>query len=611
MELPSTATFLLNINGFNLAVQPATNPGTVKLKKAAVKIVGVAGPAPGATPQGTKGNDTTPFQKANVQPDIPSNPSPEAHTPPQAIKLGTSSLDDMFARLASPKYAYGTNAIAPLPQKSPPPPAKFTSPVRPDKDMFKFEDFVDAVPVPTKESDSGRAQADGKKQSEQSGREQLEEVKRALLTKMNLNPKPLPSAPLRDHHKVDQSQQEAPGGMDDAAKSGDSQSTLEAEYLRKATAYLNDFPCKPGESAHLIKNVAGKLRAAFAASLTEPVTDNVEKLRSRYVFAIVNYVNQKVKMSSKPLTANDVKSLLQIDNGDLLRLCATLKEDGFLAFHSLEHVTNLCQYILYVEPPAGASSSSDNSVPEKRLDAGGSGQIATSSGSPRIAKVSAELPMDTTGQSTKFADDPMEGLKAWPTAEKRDHGAIYRTCVLKGVSGVKSLHQLQALVWGGKLESISMPESGSEQAQVKFLTPEACQTYLDSTQNGIELHGDTKKTFVFVDKHSEPNSINDVIQNCIDGNASRCVRAVGADDDWSDEALVKLAGGRQQIPRDIDCVRQGKTARGHHYLEFRFGNIYHALNFKRYLASDEEWEHCSIIYAPDPCQLASGVHDKD
>ena len=26
---------------------------------------------------------------------------------------------------------------------------------------------------------------------------------------------------------------------------------------------------------------------------------------------------------------------------------------------------------------------------------------------------------------------------------------------------------------------------------------------------------------------------------------------------------------------------------------------------------DEEWEHCSIGYAPDPCELARGVHSKD
>jgi hypothetical protein len=107
-----------------------------------------------------------------------------------------------------------------------------------------------------------------------------------------------------------------------------------------------------------------------------------------------------------------------------------------------------------------------------------------------------------------------------------------------------------------------MPEAGSEHALVKFLTAEACQTYLDATENGIEIQGDTKKTFVFVDKKPGPNSINDVIENCIKNDASRCIRATGADDDWSDGALLKLARGKQQIKRDVDRVKQGKNAAG-------------------------------------------------
>ena len=27
--------------------------------------------------------------------------------------------------------------------------------------------------------------------------------------------------------------------------------------------------------------------------------------------------------------------------------------------------------------------------------------------------------------------------------------------------------------------------------------------------------------------------------------------------------------------------------------------------------NDQDWEHCTFAYAPDPCQLASGVHEKD
>jgi len=107
-----------------------------------------------------------------------------------------------------------------------------------------------------------------------------------------------------------------------------------------------------------------------------------------------------------------------------------------------------------------------------------------------------------------------------------------------------------------------MPEAGSDHSLVKFLTPEACQAYLDATENGIEVQGGTKKTVVFVDKQPGPNSINDVIQNCIDGDASRCIRATGADSDWSDGALLKLARGKQQIKREVDAIKQGKTARG-------------------------------------------------
>jgi hypothetical protein len=117
-------------------------------------------------------------------------------------------------------------------------------------------------------------------------------------------------------------------------------------------------------------------------------------------------------------------------------------------------------------------------------------------------------------------------------------------------------------VWGGRLESINMPESGSNIAVVKFMTPEACQAYLDATENGIEIQGDTKKTVIFVDKQPEPNSINDVIQNSIDRNASRCIRASGADQDWSNHMLFTLARGKQQPPRVVDCIKQGKTERG-------------------------------------------------
>jgi hypothetical protein len=46
-------------------------------------------------------------------------------------------------------------------------------------------------------------------------------------------------------------------------------------------------------------------------------------------------------------------------------------------------------------------------------------------------------------------------------------------------------------------------------------------------------------------------------------------------------------------------------------IEFRFGNIYHALGFRRQLMTDENWEHCHLQFARDPCEEASGVHIED
>jgi protein-S-isoprenylcysteine O-methyltransferase len=132
---------------------------------------------------------------------------------------------------------------------------------------------------------------------------------------------------------------------------------------------------------------------------------------------------------------------------------------------------------------------------------------------------------------------------------------------LKGVGGITSINQLQALVWGGKLESISMPEPGSSNALVKFLTPEACDKYHKDTANGIEIVGEMKKAVVFVEKAGGPNSINDVIRNCIDGEASRCVRAIGTNE-HNEAALMKLARGKSVSKRDVDRIKSGKTARG-------------------------------------------------
>lgn len=126
---------------------------------------------------------------------------------------------------------------------------------------------------------------------------------------------------------------------------------------------------------------------------------------------------------------------------------------------------------------------------------------------------------------------------------------------------MRSINELQALVWGGRLESLQLPTPGSDFAVVRFLTPEACEKYFKATENGIEIEGD-KKAVIFVEKQPGPSSINDVVRNCTEGEATRCVRALDAEEDWSDHLLMRLARGKDRVKREVDCIKQGKTARG-------------------------------------------------
>ncbi|KAF1357207.1 hypothetical protein EJ07DRAFT_129666 [Lizonia empirigonia] len=549
----------------NFPIQPAADSGTFKLKKKAVKIVGAAGSAAGAPLSQPSSRLVAPVSK----PTMTSLSTPVSPPAPGLVKVQQtvieielpprshatkSSLDDMFARLLGASSNVSLRPVENL------------LPAGPETSKLSSEDDLEVNAATTYVSGNSTPSND--------------QVRLGHIHEKSSWPQSSLKTSQAPRSTVQQDV---------------SQDELEQEYLCKAAEYISALPGNANASVNMIQAVSRKLRISYASEAAKLQTGEFEKLRARYAFAVVKYVNEKVKLNPEPLPAEFVKRSLHDGNGDILRLCAALVEGKYIALDSLEQVTGLCKNILDVLPKTdGAPTAQPNAF-----------SVGTSNSS---LVASASSP--TTAAKEKAAD-PLDGMKAWPTQEKREHGALYRSCVLKGVAGIKSLNELQALVWGGRLESISIPEAGSENSVVKFLTPEACQAYLEATENGIEVQGGTKKTIVFVHKQPGPNSINDVIQNCIDGDASRCIRATGADDDWSDGALLKLARGKQQIQRDVDRIKQGKTAHGHHYIEFRFGNIYHALNFKRYLMRDEEWEHCSIGYAPDPCELARGMHHKD
>ncbi|KAH9866655.1 hypothetical protein J1614_008348 [Plenodomus biglobosus] len=573
-QAPPTFAYALPARGSqdvrnNLAVQPAADAGTMKLKKKAVKIVGpatpsAAAPKPSLAPLTASSLAPGPVVASLKEAEsfvapAPADPMPTIRSAPSKIDIpqqsnpAGDSLESVYLRLMTPSA------------KSTPQAAKAVSPTRPDKDMFSFGTRPSEVDV-------------GKK------------LLGNLLVKA-------PTQPAQSEHEQPTtakiSQQEPSTKVEDKKTLGKPHSLLEEElesqYMRKACEYVDALPGSKGTSAFTFRIVANKLRSSYAPTLQTSSEEN-EALKARYAFAVVKYV-KGLEKGGLELTISFVKQILKDNDGDLLQLCAKLMEHKHIAVDNLEETIGLCKKILDILPKSEPNEA------------------------PRTFKTTVQTAAWTTDaglQSKPLLEDPVDNMSAWPNQEKRDYSAGFRTCILRGVSGMKTVNELQALVWGGKLECISMTE-GANFGMVRFLTVDGCQKYYKATQNGIEIPGSDrdKKTIVLVERTEGPNSINDVMRACAEGDASRCIRAIGADDTWNDMLLMKLAHGNEKVKRELDTIKHGKTSRGFEYVEFRFANIYHALSFKRELEMDQDWEHCTISYASDPCEVAHGVHYDD
>ncbi|KAF1847468.1 uncharacterized protein K460DRAFT_275532 [Cucurbitaria berberidis CBS 394.84] len=534
----------------SLAIQPAANAGNFKLKKNAVKIVGAASPRPAVPmPEPVKAKAKETDAHALTMPKLtPATPTPAPRPAPSKIEV--SEQNSAESTLES--------MFSRLTTRSPATTSRATEGISlagPDKSMFSFEGYSDTAD-------------------------------RGYLAKQPVSlAKPTPSGTSNATALPENKTEPAKKKYQEEAKNTTpgqdmAREDLEQEYLRIASEYVSALPAGQNTTVQAIKAVSKKLRSSYIPDVKLDTKSN-ETLKARYVFAVISYVNRIAKKGATELTTDFVKDVLKGNDGCFLGLCAILVEKKYIALDNLDDVAGLCKTILDILPK-----------PDRE-----------------VAIMTTTVPAVEAARS--IYNDPMDKVTAWPTQEKRENAASYRTCILKGVSGITSINQLQALVWGGRLESISMPETGSNFALVKFLTPDACQKYFEATENGIEVAGD-KKTVIFVERTAGPNSINDVIRNCIEGDASRCVRAVlGVGDEWSDTKLMEIACGKGQNKREVDRIKRGKTTRDYNFVEFRFASIFHALNFKRQLMGNEEFEHCTIGYAPDPCETACGVHYKD
>lgn len=324
-------------------------------------------------------------------------PLPSAATiPPLQIELppklvdATDSLDDMFARLSGASPSIISK------------PAKELSPVGPEEGILSFKNAVDNITAAANVDASSSVEAP---------------------TRMP----PTLSLPGTRHiqgnatpaRSLPQVQAQQPS----SAVSGKIETQeREAEYIRKAAAYLVTLPTRPGDIAHIVKAVAVKLSTAYALDMTSLQSGEAQKLQASIVFAITKAVNGQIKLSSDPLPTAFVKGLLHDCNGNFLQLCAILVKSGYIALNDCKHVTEICQTILNVLPQADAmvpaASSETSEIHKATKPAAPSTQSGqTSTESATSGKLHSREKIDE-----KVKGDSLEGMKAWPTQEKREHG---------------------------------------------------------------------------------------------------------------------------------------------------------------------------------------------
>ncbi|KAF9637914.1 hypothetical protein BFW01_g8810 [Lasiodiplodia theobromae] len=193
-------------------------------------------------------------------------------------------------------------------------------------------------------------------------------------------------------------------------------------------------------------------------------------------------------------------------------------------------------------------------------------------------------------------------FEEWPSQEARPFGGAQKRLVkLYNLPISSTVASIQAFVWGGRIEKIEYTP-GNTYAWILFMRGQDCEKYYSDTANGIE-HPDGNRT-IWVEL-GEAVSVNETLRGFYDAGHTRCVRAVGADEDWGETALVKLASAKK---RKLERIVNGANPKGLRVIEFRFTNIVDAGRFKVELQNDIDWEHCNIYFGTDPCETNTGVH---
>lgn len=132
-----------------------------------------------------------------------------------------------------------------------------------------------------------------------------------------------------------------------------------------------------------------------------------------------------------------------------------------------------------------------------------------------------------------------------------------RRVKLTNLPPTSSLSFIQSFVWGGLIERFDY-KPGSTTAWVQFQKHDNCMAYFEATANGIDVPGEDRVIWVELDP--DVTIVNEFTQGLIDINTTRCVRAVGVEEDWTMDSLTRLAAARnRKVERIINGQNQHKV----------------------------------------------------
>jgi hypothetical protein len=264
-----------------------------------------------------------------------------------------SALDDLFAHLSSSNLSESSSA-------------KSDSPESPKSKTFSFEERLSPPSTPTKALDSSTSK---------------------------------PSvAPFKPTESLYDTMAVSRGDINIQEAENVSLTAVEKLYLEKAARYLDALPCDNIDAVQIIKSVSTKLCDVFAPN-TSLSADDAEKVKARYAFAILNYIN---KAKAKTITSESAKQIVRESNGKLLRVYAKLVDEEYLSLADMSGVTGLNKVILDVLPKAELNKAP--AAPKAESTATPIKTQAKSVGTTYVAKT----------------EDPINGMKAWPVQEKRE-----------------------------------------------------------------------------------------------------------------------------------------------------------------------------------------------